>query len=176
DGGSNKYFTIARATYALRRADYVGAIVTDTELSGRHNRVAGADLFVKPSAAQQINATWLSSRTGAPDGVETSGAGAQASYSYERRRGTVVGQIEHYDRDFQMDTAFYNRTGFTSAWSVGEVNFYPKSGTDFWIQRVHPYYFARRGHDETQDGSEALLNAGLRFNTTRQGFFDVSRG
>src|SRR5207247_6873610 len=32
-------FTIARATYSLRQSDYIGAIVTDTEYAGRHNRV-----------------------------------------------------------------------------------------------------------------------------------------
>ena len=42
-----------------------------------------------------------------------------------------------------MDTAFYNRTGFTSGWSFGEVNFYPEGRQDFWMQRVHPFLFRK---------------------------------
>ena len=34
-----------------------------------------------------------------------------------------------------MDTAFYNRTGFTTGLVYSEVNFYPKQGTNFWLQR-----------------------------------------
>ncbi len=75
-----------------------------------------------------------------------------------------------------MDTAFYNRTGFTGGWSFGEVNFYPKQGTDFWLQRVHPFYFAKVGHDDIQDGNEDFLNTGIRFNFTRQGFLNISHG
>jgi len=174
--GGPTVFTIARATYALRRADYLGAIVTDTHAAGKHNRVVGGDLVVKPSVTQQINAAVLSSRTDDESAGDTRGSAAQVSYSYETRRATVVTQVEHYDRGFEMDTAFYNRTGFTSAWSFGEVNMYPRSGADFWLQRVHPYFFAKRGRDDTQGGTEALLNTGIRVNTTRQGFLDVSRG
>jgi len=75
-----------------------------------------------------------------------------------------------------MDTAFYNRTGFTSGWSYGEINFYPKEGSNFWIKRIHPFYWAKRGHDQVQEGSEDFLNLGLRMNLTRQGFVNITSG
>ena len=174
--GRNKFFTIGRATYALRRSDYVGAIVTDTEHDGRHNRVVGGDVSIKFSAPQQVSATFLASQTGVASSGDTHGTASQLSYSYNTRRFSWSNQVEHYGRDFQMDTAFYNRTGFTSGWSFGEVNFYPKGGGNFWLQRVHPFYWAKRGHDEVQDGSEAFLNTGIRFNFTRQGYFQIARG
>ncbi len=96
------------------------------------------------------------------------------SYGYETRTITFGGQLEHYDRDFQMDTAFYNRTGFTAGWLFADYSFYPKSGTDFWLQRMHPFIFTKVGHDDIQDGKEAFLNTGLRFNLTRQGFVNIS--
>jgi len=171
----NTLFTIARATYALRRADYVGAIATDTERNGRHNRVAGGDVVFKPSTTQLFNGTVLSTHTDGPDIDAASGTGGQASYSYETRRVTFVNQFEHYDRGFQMDTAFYNRTGFTSFWTFGDVSFYPKGGSGYWLQRVHPYVFAKRGHDDVQAGSEAFLLEGVRLHTSRQGYFELSR-
>jgi len=166
----DKLFTISRATYALRRSDYVGAIFTDTHHAGRHNQVIGGDVSVRPSSAQQVSATVLSSRTSL-EGDDTGGNGMQASYSYQTRRFLVASQAEHYDRDFQMDTAFYNRTGFSTVWVFSEVNFYP---TSKWLQRVHPFVFAKGGHDDMQGGDEDLVNTGLRFNVTRQGFFEVA--
>ena len=170
----NKFFTIGRATYALRRSDYIGAIVTDTEHAGRHNRVVGGDLSIKFSAPQQLSATFLLSQTGIGSAGDTHGAGAQVSYSYQTRRFSWANQVEHYGRQFQMDTAFYNRTGFTSGWSFGEVNFYPKEGSNFWLQRVHPFYWTKLGRDEVQNGNEDFLNTGIRFNFTRQGYAEIS--
>ena len=170
----NKLFTIGRATYALRRSDYIGAIVTDTEYDGGHNRVVGGDLSIKFGAPQQLTAMFLRSETGNTSNGDTQGGAAQLSYSYDTRRFSWSAQLEHFDRDFQMDTAFYNRTGFTSGWSFGEINFYPKEGSDFWIRRVHPFYFAKLGHDEVQNGDEDVLNTGIRFHFTRQGYAEIS--
>ena len=172
----NKLFSIARATYALHKADYVGAIVTDTEHAGRYNRVAGADLYVKFSAPQEFSLAFLRSDTADAAHPSAGGIASQTTYSYSTRRFTAITQVEHYDRDFQMDTAFYKRTGFTSGWSFGEVNFYPKQG--YWLQRVHPFVWSKVGHDEVQDGNERFLMGGLRFNFTRQGFANIatSRG
>jgi hypothetical protein len=174
--GRNKLFTIGRATYALRRSDYLGAIMTETEHAGRHNRVVGGDLSIKFSAPQQLSATFLTSQTGIGSSGDAHGTGSQVSYSYNTRRFSWANQVEHYGRDFQMDTAFYNRTGFTSGWSFGEVNFYPKGGSNFWLQRVHPYYFTKRGRDRVQNGNEDFLLAGIRFNFTRQGYFQIAHG
>ena len=173
----NKMFTIGRATYALRRADYVGGIVTQTNHAGRNNFAAGGDFIVKPSSPQSVAGMFLTTRT--TDGTsDTKGNAAQLTYEFETRRYSATVQAEHYDRDFQMDTAFYFRTGFTAGWSYGQVNFYPRSGQTFWIQRISPFVFAKAGHDRIQDGDENFFNTGLRFNFTRQSNFniEVSRG
>lgn len=169
----NRVTTVARATYALRRADYVGGIVSHTLQNGRHNLVVGADLSVRPSNAQQITATVLTSDSGGGNTAGGSGQAAQAEYIYATRRVFVQTQGEHYDEHFAMDTAFYNRSGFSGVWSFGEVNFYPKSA---WLQRVHPFYFVKYDHDRVQDGDEDFVHSGLRFNVTRQGFLNVSSG
>ena len=69
-----------------------------------------------------------------------------------------------------MDTAFFNRAGFTAGWSYGELNFYPREGQEFWLKRISPFYFTKRGVDRIQNGDEWFLNTGIRFNFTRQGF------
>jgi hypothetical protein len=38
---------------------------------------------------------------------------------------------------------------------------------------VFPFFFGKAGHDRIQGGNEDLLHAGIRFNTTRQGFISL---
>jgi hypothetical protein len=177
-GDRNKLFSIGRATYALRRSDYIGAIFTQTQHAGRSNLATGADLSIRPSSSQQVTASFLTTRTNDGLGDDTSGNAAHASYGFENRRYQTGLTVEHYDRDFQMDTAFYNRTGFTLATTYNEINFYPRDGKGFWLQRIHPFLFASGGKDRVQDGDEYFVNVGVQFNFTRQGFFNVemSRG
>ncbi|HWI19629.1 MAG TPA: hypothetical protein VNT81_17875, partial [Vicinamibacterales bacterium] len=92
---------------------------------------------------------------------------------FATRRYFSLNQVEHFDEDFLMDTAFYNRTGFTGAWTFSEINFYPKST---WLQRVHPFVFAKYARDRVQGGDEDFIHSGLRFNVTRQGFINFSHG
>jgi hypothetical protein len=168
--GDDKLFTIGRATYALGESNYVGAIVTDTEQAGRHNRVVGADLSWRPTGTQGISASYLYSNTAA------SGAAAQLAYRYDTRRVSISPLFEHYDRGFQMDTAFYNHTGFTSAFLYAEVNFYPEWGKRLGIIRIHPLVTARTGEDHVQRGNEAWVFAGATFDFKRQGFLRVQAG
>jgi hypothetical protein len=172
--GRRKLFTLGRATYSLGRSNYAGAILIDTEHAGRHNRVVGGDLSFRFSPRHSFSTTFLASDTG--DGSNsTEGTASQVTYGYSSRRFVSENQIEHYARDFQMDTAFFNRTGFTSGWSYGEVNFYPKEGTNFWLKRVNPYYWTKVGRDRVQQGDERFLNSGIRFHFTRQGYLQVNQ-
>jgi len=168
--GSHKLFSIGRATYGLGGSNYIGTILTDTEQSGRHNRVAGTDLSWRPSSTQSISASYLFSDTTA------TGSAAQMSYSYDTRRVSIAPLIEHYDRDFQMDTAFYRRTGFTSAYLYAEVNFYPEWAKRFGLIRIHPLVTARTGEDRVQHGNESFVFAGAAFDFKRQGFLRVQAG
>ena len=171
--GRRKLFTLGRATYSLGRSNYAGALVIDTEHAGRHNRVAGGDLSFKFSPRHSFSTTFLASDTGGGT-TGAKGTASQMTYGYNSRRFAWENQVEHYARDFQMDTAFFNRTGFTAGWSYGEVNFYPREGSNFWLKRVNPYYFAKVGRDRVQDGDERFLNSGIRFHFTRQGYLQVN--
>jgi hypothetical protein len=169
----NKMFTVGRATYALRRSDYIGGIFTQTQHAGRSNIAAGVDLNVRPSSPQQITASFLATRTSG-DGVDdTHGNETHVTYSYETRRFQTAWQVEHYDEDFQMDTAFYQRTGITTGYTSNELNFYPGGGKTHWVQRITPFLFGKYGKDRVQDGHEYFMGTGVRFNFTRQGNLNI---
>jgi len=168
-----KLFTIGRATYGLGDSNYVGALFTDSEIDGRSNHVAGADLTFKPSTAQTFSASSLFTQTSDPVASDRSGVGAQVSYKFETRRWFAAPQLEHYDRGFTADTAFYNRTGFTSSFLYSDVSFYPEAAKKYGLIRVHPLLLARYGHDDVQDGEEGFVGVGTAFNFSRQGFFRI---
>lgn len=173
---TNKIFTVARATYGLGGSDYVGAILTDTEHAGRHNRVAGSDVAWKLNSAQGVNATYLYTQTAVGHDPSTKGAAAQLTYSYDTRRLFVLSQLEHYDRDFRMDTAFYNRTGFTTGWAFADLSFYPEKAKRYGLIRVHPFVWTKYGRDRIQGGNERFMINGVRVNFARQGFMSVDYG
>ena len=114
----------------------------------------------------------LYSTATAADGSRTQGLATLWTGGMSSRRYDAFGQVEHYDRDFQMDSAFYNRTGFTSGWGFGALSFYPAAKSRFaFIKRVVPFVFMQGGQDRVQDGSDLLAVPGIRLHMSRQGFF-----
>jgi hypothetical protein len=174
--GRSKLFTIGRATYGLGSSDYLGVIVVDTEHAGRYNRVVGSDVSLRFTGRQQFTSTFLSSHTGIAGGSGNQGVAAQASYSFNDRKYVFLTQIEHYEKDFQMDTGFYNRTGFTAGWAYAAVNLYPKDPSTAWLKRAFPFFWTRQGRDRVQNGDDRFYLTGMRFNFTRQGFLSVQQG
>src|SRR5262245_11593493 len=176
-GDTDKLFTIGRVLRNYGNGQYVGALVTDTELGREHNRVAAADVSLRHSAHFSWAASLLRSDTRTPDAASIQGNGGQAKYDFSTRRALVMGQVEHYDRGFRMDTAFINRVGLSRAWQYEEVNFYPVAQYG-WIKRIAPFLWNTVGEDRLQGGDEALSMPGVRFNFVRQGNLrlDIARG
>jgi hypothetical protein len=168
-----KDFYIARGQLSLGRSSYLGGIVTDTEFASGHNRVAGADLSLR-WGRQAASATVLATGTEQPDGAESrSGRGGQVFYAFETRPFVFLTQAEHYDRGFQMDTAFLNQVGITQGWTYVAPSFYPDAKRYPWFKRLIPFAFARYGRDRIQDGWPWIVVTGFRANFTRQGFLRV---
>jgi hypothetical protein len=176
DAGKNRVFNVARAQYSLGPSNYVGALVTDTEFAGGHNRVVGTDLSWRVTGTQRLSGFLLSSNTSPPhDDHSRQAVGTELTYAYNTRAVSASGAVEHYGRDFQMDTAFINRVGMTSAWAFVERSFYPDKAGYGWLLRVTPFSFSQGGHDELAGGNDSLEVAGVRFSFTRQGFLRVDR-
>jgi hypothetical protein len=174
--GEEKLFLVGRAVYSLGRNRYAGVLMTDTEFGRGHNRVGGADLSLR-LGKHAFSATGLATSSRTTDGAEdSSGLGGQTSYAYESRRLLFLNQLEHYDRDFQMDTAFLNQAGITADWSFAAWSFYPDESKHPWLKRVVPFVFSRVGRDRIQGGDLRFILPGIRMHMTRQGFFRVDTG
>ena len=177
-GDPEKYFTIGRGLHNFGQGQYVGALVTDIEYLGSHNRVAAADFSMRAGNNFRYSGALMFSDSEDLEGARKDGVGAQFGYGYNTRRFTVAGHVEHFDRGFQMDTAFMNRVGLTRTWQYGEVQFYPSGNRYAWIKRIAPFIWGVQAKDRIENGTEPFILPGIRFNFTRQGFLrlDLGRG
>ena len=169
--GREKLFQVARAQVSLNPGSYAGALATVTELAGRTNLTGGADLSLNFKGSHTVNGFVLGSST---EGTAPAGTGlaTQVNYGFGSRRVNMQTQLEHYSRNFAMDTAFLNRVGFTSGWGFVDYSFYPRERYG-WIRRITPFTFIQAGRDRIEGGDDHIYVAGLRMSMTRQGFFRV---
>jgi hypothetical protein len=171
-------YTIGRGLRNFGDGQYVGVLVTDTEFQSDYNRVIAADIALKHGDRVRWNANMIVSESATPAGDSSTGVGGQVQYSYDTRKVTVSGQVEHYSSDFRMDTAFLNRVGVTRGWQYQGLSFYPDEKRYAWLKRVNPFVWVMAAEDRIQGGSELWAIPAIRFNFTRQGYLrlDVMRG
>jgi hypothetical protein len=172
--GERKNYNIGRTLYGFSKGSYAGALYADTEFAGRHNRVFAADTSIQMGEHQNIGATVIGSQTSSESDADRQGMAGQMNYSYSSKRFDTAAQLEHYDRDFMMDTAFYNRTGITGGWGYAGVNFYPDQEKFKWFKKFNPFYFTRGYRDRIQGGDDLISVAGFRFSFTRQGMIQIN--
>jgi len=173
-----KLFNIARVLYSLGKGTYIGGLATDTELgSNGYNRVIAGDFSLQFAGHHQISATAIGTGAREFDGSnKRTGMAGQVYYQYSSKRQYFASQVEHYDKDFQMDTAFYNRTGITQNWTYYSYNLYPDEKRYSWFKRFSPFVWVHTGRDRFQGGNEHFALGGFRMNFTRQGSFRFDYG
>jgi hypothetical protein len=175
-GDPQRYFTIGRAMRNHGQGQYIGALVTDAEYFGSHNRVAAADFSRRIGDRFRYSGALMYSDSESLEGERSDGVGAQFGYGYSTRRYNFAGHVEHFDRGFQMDTAFMNRVGLTRTWQYGEVQFYPTGTRYGWIRRIAPFVWGVQAKDRVENGTEPFILPGIRFNFTRQGNLRIDLG
>jgi hypothetical protein len=175
NSGERKNFNIGRMLYSLGKGSYVGSLFTDTEFGGGHNRVLASDVSLHIGEHQNWSATVIGSETVPLDSdIGRKGMAAQMSYGFASKRYEASAQFEHYDRDFNMDTGFYNRTGITGGWVYSGINLYPDDARFKWIKRINPFVFVRGYRDRIQLGKDRIVVAAVRAFFTRQGTLQVN--
>jgi hypothetical protein len=174
--GKNRLFNVARAQYSLGPSNYIGALFTDASFAGGYNRVVGGDFSWRLSGAQRLEGFALATQTRALRGAAPSrGVGGVFGYNYSTQKWTAVSTIEHYDKGFEMATAFINRVGITSGTAFLSRDFYPDKTRHPWLRKVSLVTFNQGGQDRLAGGPDLLTVVGGRFAFTRQGFLGVQQ-
>ncbi len=180
EGGStgaetNPRFAIARTKYSLKGESYLGGIYTGHTVGSGYNHVAGMDGVFIPGQHQKIAVSLLES-TSRPDsaGPDRNGSMAAISYKYQTKSFLSLNYFERYSRDFSMDTAFYERTGFTRVQHVTGLMFYP-SGKFSWIRQVQPYVWISSLKDAYSGMRDDAGNFTIQADFSRQGYAQIRR-
>jgi hypothetical protein len=166
----SRYFNIFRGTYSLGKGTYVGGIYAGTEFVNEYNRVVGADVSLRFGEHQNLSGAFLETRSQSSGLTRKDGIGAQLFYGYNTDHVDLVGQVEHYDPGFQMDTAFYNRVGISAGWSFASYHFHPDKEKHPWVRAISPLIFVRSGRDRLNGGHDLLVVTGFQCSFTRQGY------
>ena len=171
--GREKLWQVTRGQVSLAPGSYAGILGTWTSLASRDNGTLAADLNLRVSRSQRLTAFVIGSATAGGGEPAREDVGSQVAYGYSSLRVTAQAQVEHYGRDFVMDTAFLNRVGFTAGWAYVDYNFYPDKTRHPWIRRISPFTFVQVGRDRLQRADEYVSVTGVRLSFSRQGFVRV---
>jgi hypothetical protein len=173
--GKNAYFFVGRGKYNLGGENYLGTIYSGHEFAGASNHVIGTDLSLLFMTNHSLKFNYLYSFSTNPANQEKSaGQAITALYNYSSRPFNFGLRFEQYDDDFQMDSAFYQRTGFYKFRMYSDYNLYPDAAKLPWFQRAAPYLMASFLHDSTSGMDDKFLEMGWNFTFTRQGYFSAS--
>ena len=173
---SDQIVTIGRVMRNTGPGQYIGALVTDVEYRGSHNRVAAADLSLRRGNNFRVSGAAMYTDSRGVDGTPTHGSGGHVQTGYNTRRLSLSSFVEHFGRGFQMDTAFINRVGLTRTWNYGDVSFYPDQKRHPWLKRVSPFAWMQYAEDRVQGGDELFVMSGMNVSFTRQGYLRVDHG
>ena len=97
---ANKVTTVGRATYGLRRSDYVGGIFTHTHHDGRHNSSPAATCRCGRRTRTRFRRRSWRRAPAIATTTTSSGNTAQATLQLRDAARFSINQAEHYDSDF----------------------------------------------------------------------------
>jgi hypothetical protein len=172
--GEKALFTINRATYNFGGDNYAGLILADREFGDGRNLVVGGDASYR-RGNHLLSAYALQTITRASSGTaESSGAGAALGYNYADRRVELMAVGEHFDKGFQMETAFYKRTGITMGHLMGALKLLSGGGKNSCITLIRPKFEVSGGRDHIQGGNEVFAVAALEIDFIKSGILTAS--
>ena len=156
---------VGRVRYDLYSESYIGAIMTNRELAGSHNRVGGFDSNFRLGDTHAVGVSAIGSRDRDLDGFDTSGYLLNASF---RRRGRNLSySLFQYalSPDFQTDVGFVKRTDQRATLGSVSYDWWP----EHWLVSWGPRFSYLRGYNfgrvlEDESGS-ASLNFSFANNT-----------
>ncbi len=169
---SNANFWLGRGKYSIGGDNYFGLLYSGRELDRQYNRAIGGDFAFRFRKNHALEANYIHTFTNDPDSEEKYQGGALSTeYSYNTRSfyGELV--FEHFDKDFRMDTSFYNRTGIDS-WELHlSPRFFPDKKKLPWFHGISPFIHGVYLHDQVTAMDDTFLSIGFEAQFTKQAYF-----
>ncbi len=161
--GEQALYLGGRLKYSLGRGNFIGAVYTGKELGAGYNRVVGGDFQVRTDGHSFKGYFLNSSSKDYETKEETDGSAWALMWNYSSQALGINAWWEHMDEGFQMDTAYYRRSGIDKYTSYFGPNIYPAEDSGLgWIKRFNPFLWGYYVHDLETGENDYFYLAGLR--------------
>ena len=168
------FWGIARGKFSLGGDDSIGFIYSGRYFAGGKNNAAGIDLQYRPFKNARFSASYLATATtGTGSPSVKNGNGANAMLQYLTPGLSVWATMEHYDKNFIMQSAFMNRAALTRAAGYIGPNIYPKSKSIPWLLRLEPHLHYSFIHDLETRMDDEYWTMGVDCYFSGQGFLKL---
>jgi len=146
--GRNANYTIGRIKRSLGGENYAGVLYSGREWGQSYNRVAGADLLLRFRDYHSILSHVLLSTTRRPEADHAVNGGVfHFTWNYVSQPLEMQLMLEHFDEDFDMDTAYYRRKGISHLYYYFCPLWYPNPDTFPYIRRLRTFTYGFYRHD-----------------------------
>jgi hypothetical protein len=172
DLGRKASFWIGRGKLGLGNDNFVGLLYSGREFGVEYNRALAADFSLHFLKNHMLAANYIqsfSNRPGAADSSSASGdvdGGAlTAEYTFSKGNSFIGVMAEHIDPDFQMDTAYYQRSGISTFKLILQQQFVPDAKKIPWLFGVMPSLWVAYIHDRVSglNDTELMLQLDTNF-------------
>lgn len=146
--GKDVFWGIARGKYTLNSDNSLGLLYSGRHFAGAQNNVAGVDLQYRFFKNARLSLSYLASQTRhSQDGETLNGSGINAMLEYSTRKLRTWAAYERYDENFEMYSAFINRTNFSRGIFYVMPDFRMKIKKAPWFRNIQPYFYISKLHD-----------------------------
>ncbi len=168
--GEKALFTIGRIKYGIGGDNHIGVLYSGKELGDFHNRTIAFDSSLRFGGSHSFRANAILTGTKDPEESEDySGSSFSARYSYSTAKMYGRVDLEFFDEDFRMDSAFYQRTGITKTGITLVPTIANKSKKFSWVKTIQPVFIATYLHDHKTGLNDKYLNIGFNMYFIKQG-------
>lgn len=172
--GEKAGFYLGRYKLGLKGGSYAGFLYSGREFGDGFNRVVAADLKLRVKGKSQISMNGIYTFSKDSDDLSESDGGAfTLVYEYGDKPLDLFFMMEHYDKDFRLDTGYYQRTGISRFVGYIGPRFYPKNAKSSWVKQFNPFIYGFVLRDNVTKKSDYLFFPSLRFFFSRQASFRI---
>jgi hypothetical protein len=164
--GRKATFWIGRGKLGLGTNNYVGLLYSGREFGAEYNRALAADFSLRFLKNHQIAGNFIQSQSNRPEaGGEFKGGSLTAEYTFSNDKTFIGVMAENVNPGFQMDTAYYQRSGISTFKFYLQRQFVPNAKKNSWLFSVTPSVYGAYIRDRVtgMDDKEFMLELNTSF-------------
>jgi hypothetical protein len=151
--------TVLRYRYDIGASSTIGALITDREREGYHNRLYGADLDLRFTAKDTLRLQVLESKTLYPENIaeakdqpegEFEGRAIDFLYAHQTRSYEFYGMYREISPGFRADLGFIPQSGFRHL-DTGYLRTWQQNDPKHWYNLLRVWLGYE--HDDDWDGN-----------------------